>query len=105
MSRILEESRVTDSGSFGVKNDWRDSGLGVSVDAFELVRKRAAAAGIKTRIGNHLFRATSITVFRETWRIAQKCGVDGEPRQHAHDQLYDRRSDDVTLDEVERIIF
>jgi site-specific recombinase XerD len=33
------------------------------VNAFELVRKRAAAAGIKTRISNHSFRATGITVF------------------------------------------
>jgi hypothetical protein len=30
-----------------------------------LVRRRAAAAGIKTKIGNHSFRATGITVFRE----------------------------------------
>jgi hypothetical protein len=27
-------------------------------DAYQMIQRRAAAAGIKTRIGNHTFRAT-----------------------------------------------
>jgi hypothetical protein len=35
------------------------------VNAFEVVRKRGAAAGITARTSNHSFRATGITVFRK----------------------------------------
>src|ERR1700730_5350107 len=37
-------------------------------------------------------------------RHARKCRGDGEPRVDAHEQLYDRRRDEVSLDEVERIV-
>ena len=30
-------------------------------DAYRIIRRRAKAAGIETRIGNHTFRATGIT--------------------------------------------
>jgi integrase len=33
------------------------------VNAYELVRRRAAAAGIATKIGNHSFRATGLRFF------------------------------------------
>jgi hypothetical protein len=39
------------------------------INAYELVRRRAAAAGIKTRISNHSFRAPGITV-SEAGRLA-----------------------------------
>ena len=32
-------------------------------DAYRMIQRRAAAAGIKTRIGNHTFRATGITAY------------------------------------------
>jgi site-specific recombinase XerC len=52
-------------------------------NAHAMVRRRAAAAGIGTRIGNHTFRVTGITAFEER-RHAGEGGGDGEPRQHAH---------------------
>jgi hypothetical protein len=30
-------------------------------DAYRMIQRRTATAGIKTRIGNHTFRATGIT--------------------------------------------
>jgi integrase len=75
------------------------------VNAFELVRKRAAAAGIKTRISNHSFRATGITVFRKLGGSLENAALMANHASTRTTQLYDRRSDDVTLDEVERIIF
>src|ERR1700738_1369361 len=33
------------------------------VDAWRMIRRRAAAAGIHTPIGNHTFRATGITAY------------------------------------------
>ena len=32
-------------------------------DAYRMIRRRAKAAGIKTRIGNHTFHATGITTY------------------------------------------
>jgi site-specific recombinase XerD len=75
------------------------------VDAYELVRKRAAAAGIKTSIGNHSFRATGITVFRKLGGSLENAALMANHASTRTTQLYDRRSDDVTLDEVERIYF
>jgi site-specific recombinase XerD len=75
------------------------------VNAYELVRKRAAAAGIKTRISNHSFRATGITVFRKLGGSLENAALMANHASTRTTQLYDRRSDDVTLDEVERIIF
>jgi len=34
-------------------------------DAYRMIQRRAADAGIKTRIGNHTFRATGITAYRK----------------------------------------
>jgi integrase/recombinase XerC len=75
------------------------------VNAFELVRKRAAAAGIKTSISNHSFRATGITVFRKLGGSLENAALMANHASTRTTQLYDRRSDDVTLGEVERIIF
>jgi integrase len=75
------------------------------INAFELVRKRAAAAGITTRISNHSFRATGITVFRKLGGSLENAALMANHASTRTTQLYDRRSDDVTLDEIERIIF
>jgi integrase len=53
-------------------------------NAYAMVGRRAAAAGIATRLGNHSFRATGITASQE-WRNAGEGGADGEPCQHPHD--------------------
>jgi site-specific recombinase XerD len=75
------------------------------VNAYELVRRRAAAAGIKTKIGNHSFRATGITVFRKLGGSLENAALMANHASTRTTQLYDRRSDEVTLDEVERIRF
>lgn len=72
-------------------------------DAYRMIRRRAAAAGIATRVGNHTFRATGITQYlREGGRreLAQQMAAHESPRTTA---LYDRRDDDIAVDEVERI--
>lgn len=73
-------------------------------DAYRMVRRRAEAAGIRTRIGNHSFRATGIT---EYLRNGGKLEVAQQMANHESSRttgLYDRRNDEVTLDEVERIL-
>jgi integrase/recombinase XerD len=72
-------------------------------DAYRMIRRRARTAGIKTKIGNHTFRATGITAYLENGgklEIAQQIAAHESSRTTG---LYDRRDDDVNLDEVERI--
>lgn len=73
-------------------------------DAHAMIRRRAAAAGIATQIGNHSFRATGIT---EYLRNGGKVEVAQQMANHESARttgLYDRRNDDISLDEVERIV-
>ncbi|MEM6933265.1 MAG: tyrosine-type recombinase/integrase [Pseudomonadota bacterium] len=73
-------------------------------NALDLVRRRAKDAGIAGEICNHTFRATGITAFLENGRaleMAQMIAAHESPRTT---KLYDRTADQVTLDEVERII-
>jgi integrase len=61
------------------------------------------AAGIETRIGNHTFRATGITAYLRNsgkLEIAQQIANHESPRTT---KLYDRRQDEISLDEIERI--
>jgi integrase len=73
-------------------------------DALKMVQRRAKAAGIKTKIGNHTFRATGITIYLTNGDLekAQQMAAHESPRTT---KLYDRRSDVVSLDEVEKVVF
>jgi integrase/recombinase XerD len=65
--------------------------------------RRGEDAGIKTKIGCHTFRATGITAYLKNGgrlEIAQQIAAHESSRTTG---LYDRRGDDVSLDEVERI--
>jgi site-specific recombinase XerD len=73
-------------------------------DAYRMIQRRAADAGIKTRIGNHTFRATGITAYlknKGTLEAAQHIANHESPRTT---KLYDRRQDEISLDEVEKIL-
>jgi integrase/recombinase XerD len=72
-------------------------------DVWRMIRRRAAQAGIETEIGCHTFRATGITAYLKNGgrlEIAQQMAAHESARTTG---LYDRRSDEVSLDEVERI--
>ena len=72
-------------------------------DVWRMIRKRAHAAGIKTEIGCHTFRATGITAYLKNGgrlEVAQQMAAHESSRTTG---LYDRRDDEVSLDEVERI--
>ena len=51
-------------------------------NAYAMIGRRAAAAGIATKLGNHSDRDHRVS---EEWRHAGEGGADGEPCQHAHD--------------------
>jgi len=72
-------------------------------DVWRMIRRRALVAGIKTEIGCHTFRATGITAYLKNGgklEVAQQMAAHESSRTTG---LYDRRSDEVSLDEVERI--
>jgi integrase len=68
-----------------------------------MVRRRAAAAGLATKIGNHTFRATGITAYLKAGGTLENAAAMANHASTRTTQLYDRRRDDISLDEVERI--
>lgn len=70
-----------------------------------MIQRRAKAAGLRTKISAHSFRATGITTYLQNGgklEIAQQMAGHESARTTG---LYDRRSDEVALDEVERIAY
>lgn len=72
-------------------------------DAWRMIRRRAAAAGIAAPIGCHTFRATGITAY-----LANGGALEHVQEMAAHEsprttKLYDRTKERLTQDEVERI--
>jgi integrase len=68
------------------------------------IQRRALAAGIATKIGNHTFRATGITAYLKNGGTLERAATMANHASTRTTQLYDRRSDDITLDEVERVL-
>jgi len=73
-------------------------------DVLRMVKRRARQAGLSDRIGCHTWRATGITAYLQnggTLENAQRIAAHASARTTS---LYDRRSEAISLDEVERII-
>jgi integrase/recombinase XerD len=72
-------------------------------DVWCMVRRRAADAGIETPIGCHTFRATGITDYLTNGgriEVAQRMAGHSNAKTTG---LYDRRNDDISVGEVEKI--
>jgi site-specific recombinase XerD len=72
-------------------------------NAYAMIARRAAAAGIMTKVGNHSFRATGITAYLKNGGTLEKAAAMANHASTRTTQLYDRRRDEMSLDEVERI--
>jgi site-specific recombinase XerD len=73
-------------------------------DVLRMIKRRAEDAGLPATTCCHTFRATGITAYLEnggTIENAQAIAAHESPRTT---KLYDRTSDEITLDEVERIL-
>jgi hypothetical protein len=55
-------------------------------------------------LGNHSFRATGITAYLKNGGTLEKAAAMANHASTRTTQLYDRRRDEVSLDEVERIV-
>jgi site-specific recombinase XerD len=72
-------------------------------DVWRMVRRRASDAGVETPIGYHTFRATGITDYLTNGgriEVAQRMAGHSNAKTTG---LYDRRNDDISVGEVERI--
>jgi integrase len=70
-----------------------------------MINRRVQAAAIPTKIGCHTFRGTGITLYLlngGSLEHAQQMAAHESPRTT---KLYDRTQDEISLDEVERIVF
>ena len=75
-----------------------------AADAARVVKPRARAAGLPERISCHTFRAAGISPYLEhggTVENAQYIAVYESARTT---KLFDRMSDEITLDEIERMV-
>jgi site-specific recombinase XerD len=76
------------------------TGLMHRVDAWNMIQRRAAAAGLETRISCHGAGITAHLNAGGTVENAQAMAAHESPRTT---KLYDRTGDEITLDEVEWI--
>lgn len=72
-------------------------------NAYAMIRRRAAKVGIKTKVGNHSFRATGITAYLKNGGTLETAAAMANHASTRTTQLYDRRGDELTLSEIERI--
>ncbi|HVT90631.1 MAG TPA: tyrosine-type recombinase/integrase [Tepidisphaeraceae bacterium] len=73
-------------------------------NVLQMVKRRARDAGVSDRLCCHTWRGTGITAYIKAGgdiRIAQKMAGHASLKTT---QIYDRSEDEVTLDEVERIV-
>jgi integrase/recombinase XerD len=114
----LEEYLIAYLDGCGLREDakgplFRTIGRGTSfltetplpqANAYAMIQRRAERARIETKIGNHTFRATGITAYLKNGGTLERAATMANHASTRTTQLYDRRSDDITLDEVERVL-
>lgn len=72
--------------------------------ALQMVKRRALKAGLPSEICNHSFRGTGITEFlRNGGELETAARIAGHDSTRTT-QIYDRTSQELTLDEIERIL-
>lgn len=109
LDQYLEAAGISDQALSPLFRSFKGRNQGMTLQpltrqkAWEMVKRRSLQAGITTATCNHSFRASGITNFLKNGGIresAQKIAAHKDVRTTA---LYDRRSDEVSLDEIERI--
>ena len=69
----------------------------------QMIKRRATAAGLPARTCCHTFRATGITAYLQNAGTLEKAQAIAVHESPPTTKLYDRTSDEITLDEIERI--
>lgn len=71
--------------------------------AWEMVKRRVAAAGLPDETTNHRFRASGITIYLENGGTIENARTIAAHASIKTTQAYDRRDERITLDEISRI--
>lgn len=72
-------------------------------DALRMVKTRAKQANIETRVSCHSWRATGITTYLSNGGTLEKAAQIAAHESPRTTKLYDRTSDAISLDEIERV--
>jgi integrase/recombinase XerD len=72
-------------------------------DALRMIKRRAKAAGLPVDICCHTFRATGITAYLEGGGTIEHAQAIANHESPKTTKLYDRTSDQIDLDEIEKI--
>jgi integrase/recombinase XerD len=72
-------------------------------DVLRMIKRRARAAGLPESTRCHTFRATGITAYLENGGTVEKAQAIAAHESPRTTKLYDRTSDKLTLDEIEKI--
>ncbi len=72
-------------------------------EALSMIKRRVSACGFSRRVCNHSFRATGITAYLENGGTIEKAQAIAGHESPRTTKLYDRTSDELSLDEIERI--
>ena len=75
-----------------------------TADVWRMIRGRLKQTGIRTKAGCHSFRATRITCYLENKGTLEKAHQMASHSSPRTTKLYDRTNDQITLDEVEKIV-
>jgi integrase len=73
-------------------------------DVLRMVKRRSLAAGLPSSTTCHTFRATGITAYLSNGGTLENAAAIAAHESPLTTKLYDRTGDDITLDEVERIV-
>ena len=73
-------------------------------NAWAMIERRRLAAGINTKIGNHSLRATGITTYLKNGGTLEKAAAMANHVSTRTTQLYDRPRDEMSVDDVERVM-
>jgi integrase/recombinase XerD len=73
-------------------------------DALRMIKRRAIAAGVSPHICCHTFRATGITEYMRNGGTLERAQHMAAHVSSSTTQIYNRVADQVTLDEVERVL-
>jgi integrase/recombinase XerD len=73
-------------------------------DVLRMIKRRAEGAGLPATTCCHTFRATGITAYLENGGTIERAQAIAGHESPRTTKLYDRTDDEITLDEVERIL-
>jgi len=109
LDEYIEAAKIAGDSEGPLFRAWRSGALQRreldQSSVHRMVRRRLRQAGIRSRAGNHSFRATGITNYLKNGgklELAQQMAAHASPRTTS---LYDRRGDEISLDEIEKISY